>query len=59
MCARKQGTDLGHLTEEKFPGSGLVCSVQKGVGNEYTSFHYVFFHGHCLERMYESGRTEP
>ena len=56
--ARKQGTDLGYLTKEKYSGPELVCFVQKGFGNEYTYFHYVFFHGGCLERMYEAGRTE-
>ena len=57
--ARKQGTDLGYLTEEKYSGPELVCFVQKGVGNNYTSFHFVYFYGCCLERMYESGQIEP
>ena len=59
VCARKQGSDLGYSTEAKFSGTRMVCFVQKGVGNEYTPFHFVFFHGGCLERMYEAGRTKP
>ena len=59
VCSREQGSDLGHLTEEKFSGSWLVCSVQEGVGNDSTSFHQLFVHDCCMERMYESGRVEP
>ena len=57
--SRKQGFDLGYFTKAKLSGTRLVCSVQKGVGNDYTPFHFVFFHGGCLERMYEAGRTKP
>ena len=57
VCARRQGSDLGQLAEEKFSGSGMVCLVQ-GVGNDSTSIHLLFVHDCCLERLYESGWAE-
>ena len=59
VCARRQGSDLGQLAEEKFSGSGMVCLVQEGVGNGSTSIHLLPVHDCCLERMYEPGWAEP